>query len=59
MKVGDLVYLNPEYFYEYDEQIGIIVSVDDTVIPTLLHVRWMDGSSMIVAADELEVIDEE
>jgi|MDTB01.1.fsa_nt_gb hypothetical protein len=58
MKVGDLVYLNPQYFHEYDEQIGIIVKIDDNTVPPMIRVVWMDGNDDLLPADELELIDE-
>ena len=59
MKVGDLVYLNPQYYNEYDEQIGIIVKIDNDTIPAMMTVVWMDGERWdLLPADELELIDE-
>ena len=62
MQVGDLVYLNPIYFYEYDECVGIIVEVDVTRKNGLYKVAWMDDSHGEEFGwfneDELEVINE-
>ncbi len=62
MKVGELVYLNPIHFYEYDECIGIIVEIDLTRSDGLYKVAWSDDSHRDEFGwfneDELEVINE-
>ncbi len=62
MKVGDLVYLNPIHFYEYDSCIGIIVDIDLTKKYGLYKVAWADDSHGDEFGwfneDELEVINE-
>ena len=59
MKVGDLVYLNPEYYNEHNEQIGIIVKIDNDTIPPMMTVVWADGERWdLLPAEDLELIDE-
>ncbi len=60
MQVGDLVYLNPIHFYEFDECVGIIVDIDLTRKDGLFKVAWTDDSHGAEYGwfneDELEVI---
>ena len=56
MKVGDLVYLNKEHFYEWDENIGIILEMIKTTSGELFLVAWDDGEANWFHEIELEVI---
>ena len=60
MKVGDLVYLNPIHFHEFDECVGIIVEMDKTKSSALYRVAWTGDSHGQAFGwfneDELEVI---
>ena len=60
MKVGDLVYLSPIHFYDYDECMGIIVEVDLNSKSGVYKVAWMDDSHGDKFGwfdeDELEII---
>ena len=59
MKIGDIVYLNREQFYEWDEQLGIIVEVIDTIASgNMVRVVWLDGEQQWLMDSELEVINE-
>ena len=56
MKVGDLVYLNKEHFYEWDENIGIILEIIKTPDGELLLVAWDNNETGWFHEIELEVI---
>ncbi len=58
MKVGDLVWLDPRQFYEYDEHIGIVIDIKETPDGKLVKVGWNDGEVAWFHGDELEVINE-
>ena len=42
MKVSDLVWLNREEFYEFDENVGIILEIINTADGKLIRVAWDD-----------------
>ena len=56
MKVGDLVYLNKDQFYEHDEYIGVILEAPSGCISYFIW--WSDGRREWLYEEELEVIDE-
>ena len=59
MEIGDLVWLDPKQFYEYDEHVGIVLEILKT--PTtgnLIKVFWNNGETGWFHRDELEVINE-
>ena len=43
MKVGDLVWLDPKYFYDHDEYIGIVIDLESTPDGYLVKVAWDDN----------------
>ena len=59
MKVGDLVKLDEEQFYEH-EQLGLIcdiVNCDDDGNPVLVEVIFIEeGEWLVLEPDELEIL---
>ena len=56
MKIGSLVYLDPKQFYEWDEEIGVIVEV--CTKSKTYRVVWASGDQQWFLATELELINE-
>ncbi len=56
MKVGDLVWLDPKQFYEYDEDIGIILDIVTTPDGELVKVYWSDNHIAWLHEFELEIV---
>ena len=58
MEIGDLVWLDPKQFYEYDEHIGIVIEILETPDGKLIKVAWDSTEVGWFHRDELEVINE-
>ena len=67
MQVGDLVYLDRTQFYEWNEHIGVIISIHNTELEDpMCKVVWLDGAERALNTEgifwacmsELEVISE-
>ena len=59
MKIGDLVRVNQdihEYTAMIGETVGMLISCDQQVIPTLFEVLWPNGKIESLYSDELEPI---
>ena len=57
MKVGNLVHLDKEQFYEWDEHIGIIVEIIATKYQeNMIRVVWADGEQQWYMYCELEAV---
>jgi len=58
MKIGDLVWLNYDHFYEHNEHIGIIIKIEKFVKKSdLFHVMWCHGEICGYIESELEAIE--
>ena len=58
MKVGDLVHLDKEQFYDWDENIGIVLDLLQTPDGILVKVAWDNNEIGWLHEIELEVINE-
>ena len=58
MEIGDLVWLDPKQFYEYDEHVGIVIEIMETPDGKLVKVFWNNGEFNMYYDYELEVINE-
>ncbi len=58
MNVGDIVYLDKEQFYDWDENVGIILEISETPDGKLLKVAWDNATVAWLHESELEVINE-
>ena len=57
MKVGDLVYLNYEQYYEHNEYVGIIIKIEKFIKKSkLFHVMWSHGEVCGYIESDLEII---
>ena len=63
MKVGSLVKLDSDMFYDHDEMYGIVIKILEEVATTnpwehMVLVAWSDGEINKLYISELEVISE-
>ena len=56
MKIGDLVWLDPDQFYEHDEQTGIVLDMLNTPDGLLIKVGWDNNEVGWYNQNELEII---
>ena len=57
MKVGDLVWLREDMFYEHDENIGIVIKMIQLQNKTnIVEVLWGNGEVCTYSKIELETI---
>ena len=54
MKVGSLVRLNPKFYTDFNNRIGIVVRV--IANKPSYHILWNDGSEAILEYFDLEVL---